>query len=130
MVVVVVIGPTLITTIYGQKFSEAGHILRIHVLALPFVFMAAVFSKWILTEHLLWASLRRHALAAALNVVLNLVLVPKMGLEGAAISTVVSYSFGSFWSCFIGRRTRPAGVQMALALVWPARIVLARVRTT
>jgi O-antigen/teichoic acid export membrane protein len=123
----VIVGPWLIETLYGQKYADAASILQIHVLPLPFVFMAAVFSKWILSEHLLWASFVRHAMAAGLNVGLNFLLIPLWGLEGAAVATVVSYTVGSYLSCFVGKRTRVAGVQMTLALVWPVRLAISRV---
>ncbi|MCJ1694917.1 flippase [Rathayibacter caricis] len=121
-VVVFVCGPWVLALLYGARYSDAGAILQVHVLALPFVFMAAVFSKWIIAENLLVASLIRHAFGAALNVGLNLLLVPSVGLTGAAYSTVVSYFVSSYLACFATRSTRQAGIQMSLALVWPVRL--------
>lgn len=112
-------GPWLITTLYGERYAAAGEILQIHVLALPFVFMAAVFSKWIIAEGHLVASLIRHAFGAGVNVAMNLLLIPDHGLRGAAIATVFSYSVASYFSCFIGARTRPAGLMMTRALLAP-----------
>ncbi|SEP86397.1 oligosaccharide flippase family protein [Arthrobacter sp. OV608] len=119
------LGPAFLTLLYGSDYSLSGQILQIHVLALPFVFMGAVFSKWILVEDLLFASLIRHFLGAALNIGLNFLLIPTMGLAGAAVATLVSYIVASFLSCFIGTSTRPAGLQMALALIAPVRYLIA-----
>ncbi|ROP57733.1 MULTISPECIES: flippase [unclassified Rathayibacter] len=121
-------GPWALALLYGERYADAGAILQVHVLALPFVFMAAVFSKWIIAENLLIASLIRHAFGAALNVGLNLFLVPSVGLIGAAYATVVSYVVSSYLACFATRSTRPAGIQMSLALVWPIRLAFGVMR--
>lgn len=122
--IVWLMGPWAIRFLYGDAYAPAGEILRIHVLALPFVFMAAVMSKWIIAEDLLWTSLKRHVLAAMINIALNLILIPHHGLKGAAIATVVSYAFASYGACFVGRATWPPGRSMSLALVWPIRLAL------
>lgn len=122
-VLIVVAGPTAIELLYGDRYSAAGAILRIHVLALPFVFMAAVFSKWIIAENLLVASFIRHLLGACINIGLNFWLIPKFGLVGAAYATLTSYVIASYLSCFLTRSTRPAGIQMTLALVAPIRVI-------
>ncbi|MBX0301729.1 flippase [Cryobacterium sp. 1639] len=119
--VVLLLGPFALTVLYGEKYAAAGEILQIHVLVLPLVFMAAVFSKWIVAENLLVASLVRHALGGVLNVGLNFWLIPQIGLIGAAYATVISYAVASYVSCFIGSRTRVAGVQMSIALAAPVR---------
>ncbi len=126
--VIFLLGPTAINLLYGEKYDAAGEILRIHVLALPFVFMAGVLSKWILAEDVLIASLIRRVAGAVLAVGLNLLLIPPLGIKGAAIATVISYSVSSYFICFAGRSMRPAGIQMSLALVAPVRLLIAHSR--
>ncbi len=45
-----------------------------------------------------------YSCAAVLNVALNLVLVPRFGLEGAAASTAISIVFATAWLAVIVRR--------------------------
>ncbi|MHA7272354.1 flippase [Arthrobacter sp. TMT4-20] len=118
------LGPWVIAVLFGESYAPAGVVLQIHVLALPFVFMAAVYSKWIIIEGFLLASLWRHLLGAILNILLNLMLIPQLGIVGAAWASVASYFFASYLVCFLGRSTRPAGNQMTLAIAAPARFVL------
>jgi O-antigen/teichoic acid export membrane protein len=120
--VVFLVGPFVITVLYGDRYAGAGEILQIHVLSLPLVFMAAVFSKWIIAENLLVASLTRHAFGAVLNLALNFLLIPMMGITGAAYAALVSYCVASYLSCFVSKSTRPAGVQMTLAVMAPGRL--------
>jgi O-antigen/teichoic acid export membrane protein len=120
--VVFIAGPYAITVLYGERYAAAGGIIQIHVLSLPLVFMAAVFSKWIIAENLLVASLTRHAFGAVLNLALNFLLIPTMGITGSAYAALVSYCVASYLSCFASTSTRPAGVQMTLAIVAPVRL--------
>lgn len=122
-IVLYFVGPPLLVLLYGAEYAASGAILQVHVLALPFVFMAAVFSKWIIAENLLLASLLRHGLGAALNIALNLALIPAMGILGSAVATAVSYLLASYLSCFLTKSTRSAGVMMTLALLFPIRLV-------
>jgi O-antigen/teichoic acid export membrane protein len=42
--------------------------------------------------------------SAAINVVLNLVLIPQFGIEGAAVSTALTTALQNLWLCWIVRR--------------------------
>jgi O-antigen/teichoic acid export membrane protein len=60
-------------------------------------------------------------LAAGCNLVLNVVLIPRMGLAGALWATLASYLIGAVASCLLGRRV------IALPIPWStlARTILA-----
>lgn len=117
------VGTFVITVFFSDTYSVSVGLLWILVIACPFVFMAAVYSKWIIAEGFLWASVVRHGLGAVVNIALNLVLLPIVGIQAAALSTVVSYIVASYLACFIGGRSRMAGVQMTLAIAAPARLL-------
>lgn len=121
------VGPIIVTLLFGHQYESAGAVLRVQVVALPFVFMAAVFSKWIVAEDLLAASLVRHGLAALINIGLNVALLPVIGVIGAAYATLVSYVAASYLSCFASRSTRLAGIQMTRAIIAPARLVISMI---
>lgn len=129
-VVILLIGPWVLTTLYGAKYEASGPVLQIHVLALPFVFMAAVFSKFIIAENALFASLTRNTLGAVLNIALNFLLIPHWGILGSAWATVFSYFVASYLSCFATKTTRVAGVQMTLAFIYPLRLLASAARGT
>lgn len=112
--------------LYDREYLGAGAILAVHIWACPVVFMGNVLSKWLIAENLLIFSLTRHLLGAVLNVVLNLFLIPRYGGLGAAIATLVAYSFASYLSCFTDRRTRASGVMMTRALAAPLFMLVRR----
>jgi O-antigen/teichoic acid export membrane protein len=122
MALLITLGSSIIIgLIYGPEFSASAPILAIHIWAGPFVFMAAVLSKWLVAENYLKFSFVRHGGGALVNIGLNLVLIPRLGGMGAAIATLVSYSVASVFACFLYSPTRRAGLQMLIALTAPLR---------
>lgn len=120
------VGSLLIVGVFGEEYEAALPLLWLGLVPCPFIFMAAVYSKWILTVNLLWSSMYRHLLGAGINVGMNIMLLPSVGLIGASISTIVSYVTAAYLACFIGKRTRKTGFQMTLAMIAPIRVLVAR----
>jgi O-antigen/teichoic acid export membrane protein len=114
----------LIAMLYGSSYDGAARVLMIHIWACPAIFMAAVLSKWLISEELYVFSLTRHGFGAASNVALNVALIPRFGPIGAAVATVVSYTVASYLACFSDRRTAATGVMMTKALLMPFKGLL------
>lgn len=113
---ITIIAHTAINILYGEAYAESATILIIHIWASLFVFMRAVLSKWLVIENMLPFSLVTHIRGAIVNIILNLILIPKMGGIGSAIATVISYSISSYFSLFIFKRTRVMGWIMTKAI--------------
>jgi PST family polysaccharide transporter len=111
--------PFIIVGLYGEPFREAGLILAIHVWACPAVFMGKVVEKWFVTEDLLKFLIGRQVLSAAVNVGLNLLLIPLYGGAGAAVATLIAYTLAFYLSCFTNPKTALAGKWMTEAVFWP-----------
>jgi len=118
----------LVPLLFGADYTESATVLKVHVLACPFVFMAAILSKWIVAEGLLWLSLLRHGVGAALSIGLNIALIPEFGIVGSAWATVIAYSSASYLFCFFGRSTFGVALMMTLAPFAPLRLLLHRLR--
>ncbi|MFK0731113.1 MAG: flippase [Gloeotrichia echinulata GP01] len=97
---------TVIATLFGNGYAEAGPILAIHVWSSLFVFMGVATSPWFIAEGLTTFSLRRTLIGAITNVVLNIFLIPPYAGVGAAIATVISQAFASFFSNVSHSKTR------------------------
>ena len=103
-------------------------ILLIQIWASPFVFMGAVYSKWIIAEGYLWSSLVRHALGALTNIGLVFWLIGLCGLQGAALATVLSYAVANYFAAFLGKQSRSQGYCMTRAMVSPVTALLRPLR--
>ena len=98
----------IITTLYGYKFSEAADVLTIHIWAGVFVFIGVANSKFTIIENLTRIAMYRTLLGVSLNIILNLLLIPKLGIRGAAIAALVSQFVSSYLSSFFWKKTRPS----------------------
>ncbi len=120
------IAAPLIGVLYGAPYTRTADILRVHMWAAPFVFMGTIFGRAMIAEHRLNVELLRHSVGAAVNIGLNVILIPRYGGVGAAVATLVSYSIVSYFICFLLPSTRPHARAMTRAFAWPLRGVLAR----
>jgi len=118
IIVTFVAGPVIIF-LYGPEFSEASVILSIHIWAGVFIFMRAVFSKWILVEDAIPFSMITQGTGALVNVLLNLVFIPLYGGIGAAIATILSYSMASYFALFFYKKSRKIFWMMTKSLFAP-----------
>ncbi len=96
----------LVTMLFGADYSEAGGVLAIHVWATVFVFLGVAGGNWFLAENQQLISLQRTALGAAVNVLLNIVLIPMLGVVGAAWATLISYAVAAMLSDAMQHATR------------------------
>lgn len=111
----------LVRIVFGAGFEESAGVLRIHVWAMPFLFMRAALSKWIIIEKVYIVSLITHGAGAITNVLLNLALIPRFGPIGAAYATVISYSVASYFSLFVYPPTRDVARLMTRSMLFPKR---------
>lgn len=96
----------LVTLLYGEAYREAGQVLMIHIWAGVFVFLGVASGKWFLSENLQKLSTLNTAVGAAANIFLNLMLIPKYGIYGAAIATLLSYAIAAYFMNFAFQKTR------------------------
>jgi len=96
----------IVTSLFGEAYSEAGPVLAIHVWAAVFVFLGVASSQWFLAENLQILSFQRTALGAVVNVILNLWLIPLYGVVGAALATVFAQATASLFFDGIQKKTR------------------------
>lgn len=102
----------LISILYGNEYEASITILRLIVWYTTFSYLGAARSVWILAEEkqqYLWII---NLTGAILNVVLNMVLIPIWGVEGAAIATVITQLCTNFVIGFVLKPLRPAHLLM------------------
>ncbi len=114
----------IIQLIYGDAYSASSAILSVHIFASIFIFQRALFSKWLIITNHLQFSLITHGIGAVINVLLNLILIPKYQGLGAAWATLISYAFASYFALFFSVKTRPFAHLMTQAMLqWPKILI-------
>lgn len=118
---VTLVAEPLISLLFGAEYLQSASILVIHVWGGVFIFMRALFSRWILIEGALMFSLITQGLGALANIGLNLLLIPPYGGEGAALATVLSYAIASWIALLAHPKTRPVFYMMTKSFFSPLR---------
>lgn len=118
-----VVATPLVAILFGEEFAETAGILRVHMWAAPFIFVSSVLGRALIVEDRRKWELTRHLLGAALNVVLNLALIPAIGVMGAAVATLVSYAVAGYLLCWVYGPTRWHGRLITRAVLRPWRLL-------
>lgn len=113
----VLVLPTVIVPLYGEPYLASVDVLRIHVLAIPFVFVSV--HSWLIDRGLAQVAMANTLVGAGVNVALNLALIPVLGMHGAAWATVCSYAVSGVLLNGLRNRTRPLFGMQARALLRP-----------
>jgi O-antigen/teichoic acid export membrane protein len=87
----------------SQKLKQAAPLLPVLVLGVMLYTMHIFFAAGLIIQKKTITMLKIVASSAALNIALNIWLIPRMGLQGAAVSTLVSYAV---FLAFIARASR------------------------
>ena len=87
-----VFSKSIIGILYGSEFYESIDVLKINIWSLIFVSMGVISSQWYIIKNKQHFSLYYVLLGAIANIILNYFLIPLYGANGAAISTLISYS--------------------------------------
>lgn len=123
-IVVTLLAHPIISTLFGEAYMSAIPILEVHIWSALFIFMRAVFSKWMLIENVLMFSLITQGLGALANVALNFWLIPLYGGLGAAYATLVAYATASYIALLFHAKTRVVFVMMTKSILSPIRYSL------
>jgi O-antigen/teichoic acid export membrane protein len=113
------VGPETVRVVYGPEFDDAGTALVIMVLSLP------VFSVWTICGALLSgiddarSPVVASGLAAALNIALAFLLVPRYDATGAALANVGAQALAAAVMLRLASRAVPGGAWGATAIVRP-----------
>jgi O-antigen/teichoic acid export membrane protein len=111
----------VVSLLFGEAYGSAGNVLSLYVWSTVFVFLGVANGKWIVSENLQMFRMFSIVIAGIMNVILNYFLIRKMGLNGAALATLVSYSFAGYFSFLLTARTRPVFWSMTRSFN-PARL--------
>ena len=112
-------GP-IIRLLYGPAYGPAAGVLVIHAWAAIFIYLTIMQSGYDITEGLTWLAALRTAAGAALNIGLNFALIPRYGVTGSAVATLISQGCSGFLFNLAHPRTRPIfAMQLRAFLLLP-----------
>ena len=106
-IVVTLLSRRIVALLYGAAFLPAAPVLALHVWTLIAVAYGLTSSVWLAAERRTTVLMLRTVGGGLVNVVLNLLLIPRMGITGAAIATLVAMLLASIFILpFFGKTGR------------------------
>lgn len=115
-IVMTISSPLIIKILYGKEYQTSVVALQIIVWYCSFSYLGGARAVWILAEekqkHLVVINL----VGACLNILLNWSLIPKFGINGAAIASVITQFFTNIVFVVIYKPTRRTGYLQLQAL--------------
>lgn len=96
----------VINFLYGNEYITSVFALQISIWTGVFVFWGVAAGNMLVVENLNKHNLIKSLQGLGLNIVLNLILIPKYGINGAAIATLISQFYASYFYYFFFKKTR------------------------
>ena len=110
------LGHQIITFFYGIKYIGAAGVLEIYIWTNVFVFLGVASGKYLLAENYVKILLYTTFAGMISNVILNIILIPKYGIYGAAVAALISYFISTFFIGLIHKTSKQA-VLMLKAII-------------
>lgn len=111
----------IIHLLYGEAYSQAANVLIIHIWTGVFVFLGVASGKWFTAENLQMLAFWRTFYGMVFNVIFNFFMIPKYGIQGAAVATLFSYFIAGLLFDFFNNTTKPVFF-MKLNTINPRRL--------
>lgn len=84
------IGNDLITNIFGGQYVRSGEIFKISSISLLFIFPAIILNSVVFIFNKHGSIVKITLVGTILNILINIILIPKYGGVGAAVATLIS----------------------------------------
>ncbi len=93
----VVLAPRIIVSIYGSSFTPSVFAFRILVAVAGIIFLNRVFVQVLIVSNQQIKFLLTALFGAVINIILNLILIPKFSLYGAAFAALITFLLNFFF---------------------------------
>ena len=103
-ILLLAMGDYIIDFLYGSQFTDSKYILKILSFNILLISISSVYYKVLYSSNLEKRLFFRIIVAIALNIILNIVLIPIYKLEGVAFATIISLFFLEFVYDFFDKK--------------------------
>jgi len=126
----IVVAPFAVPLVFGPAFAGAVPPLRWLIITAAVFAVFSALNPLLIAHGIVWPVARGVILAVALNVALDILLVPAFGVEGAAAATLASYAVSTaFVLIAVHRRLRIPVIGYPLFVIPPAAVAVLAMRT-
>jgi O-antigen/teichoic acid export membrane protein len=111
-----VLGPYFVRFLYGSEFADAGVALRFILPGIVAYSIVAILTRFLSGRGRPGTTTLILGTGLAVNVVANLILVPRLGINGAALASSISYSITALLTLAVFLRVSGRGLLETLVL--------------
>ena len=111
-----VAGPLIVKLLYGEAYLPAVSPLRVITWYVAFSYLGVARNAWMVSEHKQKYLVILYTGAAAINVILNVVLIPVWGTVGAAVASLITQISTVIGIPFFIKELRPNSKMMIQAV--------------
>ena len=101
-VVMAAFSSEMLVVLYGQRYAGGAAVMSIFMLGMFFSFFTPVISLALASMKLLNLEVRIVLAIGTLNLILNILLIPVLGMEGSALASAVSFALSTVLFCHYG----------------------------
>lgn len=123
-IIIFIFSDDIISFLYGKQFLGAGKILAVHIWSCLLVFPGNIRAYLIIIENKQVVALVFRSFGAVLNILLNFILIPRMGAIGAAWATLASFILPVLLISFYDPLIRLTVIMTLKSYCLPFRILL------
>ncbi len=117
-IVINLFGWLAVDILYGAEYAGASNVLAISVWAGLFATLGSARSVWLVAENKQKYTLVYTATGCVINIILNSVLIPKIGAIGAAIATLVAQLVANVISLMLFKETRESSFMILKSILY------------
>ncbi len=125
-VFIIFFGKDIIRMLFGIEYILAYEVLIFNIWAGIFVAQALARGIYLISENLQLYRLINNILAVVTNIMLNLYFIPKMGISGAALSSMLSISISTWFFSMFFKPLRASTIDMIKSSV-PIYLIKGRI---
>lgn len=103
---VILLSTIVIPMLFGEKYIASIHVSNVTVFSSMFACLGGAVTNYLITVRLGYLRLYRAIIGVIVNLILNLIWIPKYGIIGAAYASLVSQVFAAWLSNFMSIKTR------------------------
>lgn len=115
-IVVCISAELIISIVYGNEYLSSAIVLQILIWHTILSCIGGAKDIWILAEQKQKYLLLLNTLGVVLNIIINMILIPKIGIVGAAVATLVTQFFSNILLCIFIKDLRRNMCILAQAL--------------
>ena len=103
---VMIFGEDVIRLLFGEAYTEAYSALVFNIWSGIFISQAMARGIWMISENLQIYRLYNNLIVVNINIITNIILIPKIGITGAAIATLLTQALGAWVVSFLWKPLR------------------------